>query len=55
MTKRRILIELDNHATVTSSVYLDVHGWVRDRETSTGVGRWQDVTDKPTDSGPARG
>jgi hypothetical protein len=45
MSKRRILVELDSNTTVTSSVYLDVFGWVRDRETSMGVGRWQDVAE----------
>lgn len=43
MTKRTIVIQLDNHETATSSFYLDVFGFVRDRETTVRVGVWGDV------------
>lgn len=41
--KRHIIIELDSHEISTPSVYLDVFGWVRDRETLACVGRWQEI------------
>jgi hypothetical protein len=41
--KGQIIVELDSNATPTPSIYLDVFGWVRDRDTTACVGRWADV------------
>ncbi|MDR7189748.1 hypothetical protein J2Y46_002574 [Microbacterium sp. BE35] len=41
--KRHIIVELDSHETTTPSVYMDVFGYVRDRETLARVGRWQEM------------